>query len=221
MLEMKDVSFQYNRQKMVLDHVNMQFEPGKFYTIFGDSGSGKTTCLALLGGLEQPSEGQVLLDGEDIRNITGSRLRQQYVTYVFQDFKLFPYMTAVENLMAALYISKPKADKKEAKSRVIQILEQLGLDRTEMDRPVESLSGGQMQRVAIGRALVCDTGYILADEPTGNLDEHNTENIIQLLQNIVQKYNKCVVVVTHSAQVRDAADLCYVMKNGKAERMDR
>ena len=221
MLEMKNVSFSYNKNKTVLENINIQFETGKLYTIFGDSGSGKTTCLALLGGLEQPTDGKILVDGEDIKKITGNKLRQQYVTYVFQDFKLFSYMTAIENLLVALYISKPKTDKKEGIHRIIKILEQLGLEKNEMERPVSQLSGGQMQRVAIGRALVCDTKYILADEPTGNLDNNNTEIIIQLLQKMVRDYNKCVIVVTHSVQVRDASDLCYVIKNGKIEYTNR
>lgn len=220
MLELRNVSFQYNKNKLVLEELNLQFEPGVFYTLFGPSGSGKTTCLSLLGGLDRPTGGQVLLDGKDIEEIGGARLRQQYVTYVFQDFKLFSHMSAIENLLAALAISQPKMDQKTAKSRAVDILEQLGLEKKDMQRPVTRLSGGQMQRVAIGRALLCDTTYILADEPTGNLDSKNTDIIIDLLRKMAREYHKCVIVVTHSLRVRDASDQCYVMEDGRIDHVE-
>lgn len=215
MLEIKNVNYSYNKKDLVLENLSIQFLPGKFYTIFGPSGSGKTTCLSLLGGLDEPRSGKILLEGKDIKTIGYNYIRRKEVCYVFQDFHLFPHMTAIENVMVALKISNPKINKIDSEKKVLDALTSLGLDKKDLRRKVTKLSGGQQQRVAIARALAIDSIYILADEPTGNLDNKNTENILLILRELVDQYNKCVIVVTHSLKVREASDICYEIEDGK------
>lgn len=219
MLELVSVKYSYtpkNRNvKPALEQLTMKFEVGTFYTIFGPSGSGKTTCLSLLGGLDKPTEGKVKIDGKEIGEIGSNIYRRKYISYVFQDFHLFSYMTAVENVWTAIKIVHPSWKKADIIKKARDTLQALGLSEQEMGRKVTKLSGGQMQRVAIARALAVETPYILADEPTGNLDAENTEIIISLLRELVEKYNKCVIVVTHSLKVRDASDISYVIEDGK------
>ena len=195
MLEMINVSYAYKSKKEivhVLDKVTYRFEIGEMYGIFGPSGSGKTTCLSLLAGLEKPDEGEILLEGENIQNIGGRKLRQNSISLVFQDYQLFDYMTSLENVM-------------------------VGLDDSQITRKVTELSGGQQQRVAIARALITDAKYILADEPTGNLDKENRRKIVELLQQIAHEQDRCVIVVTHSDYVKKKCDICYEMGDDDEE----
>lgn len=181
MLEMINVSYAYKSKKEivhVLDKVTYRFEIGEMYGIFGPSGSGKTTCLSLLAGLEKPDEGEILLDGENIQNIGGRKLRQNSISLVFQDYQLFDYMTSLENVMVAAQISLPDVPKKELIKMCRDSLVMVGLDDSQITRKVTELSGGQQQRVAIARALITDAKYILADEPTGNLDKENRRKIV-------------------------------------------
>lgn len=212
MLEMSHVTYAYHRAKekvQVFKDKTLMFEQGTMYGIFGPSGSGKTTCLALLGGLEHPDEGEILLDGINIEEIGGRNLRKHHISYIFQDYQLFPYMTALENVMVALRISEPKESYKILKEKCKDILSSMGLEPDQMMRKVTELSGGQQQRVAVARALVTNAGYILADEPTGNLDRENTKKIVCLLQQIAHEKKKCVIVVTHSEFVKKNCDVCY------------
>ena len=219
MLELRNVRFQYKlkkgKQKVALDDVSLRFERGVFYSIFGPSGSGKTTCLSLLGGLDIPTSGDVLIDDKPIREIGYNNLRRTTVTYVFQDYQLFSHMSALENVLTAIKISNPKMDKSEAIDKSTEVLLSLGLDKQEISRSVTQLSGGQKQRVAIARAIAADADYILADEPTGNLDYENTEMITDLLRDLVENHNKCVIVVTHDRAVQNSSDISYVIKGGK------
>lgn len=225
MLELKNVTYEYQlkhrTKKVALKDISMRLEKGKFYTVFGVSGSGKTTCLSLLGGLDIPTSGKVLLDGQDVMQIGLSQLRRQYVSYIFQDYQLFTYMTAVENVMTALYISHPEMTVQDMKEKAVAVLRELGLTENEINRKVTQLSGGQMQRVAIARALAVDAQYILADEPTGNLDENNTDIIITLLRKLTDDWGKCVVVVTHSRRVQEASDVSFILDDGKIEEIKR
>lgn len=219
MLEMQHVSYGYKDKKrtidrMVLKDLSLQFKPGVLCCLHGASGVGKTTCLALLGGLETPTEGKILLDGQDIKSIGYNTLRRKYVSYVFQDFHLFPYMTAVENVLMAVRPHKGM-DKKACRKKAVELLAELGLEERDMHRRVTKLSGGQKQRVAIARALATDAGYILADEPTGNLDRENTENIIHILKSLAAERNKCIIVVTHSNKVKEASDICISLEDEK------
>lgn len=205
MLEMINVSYAYKSKKEivhVLDKVTYRFEIGEMYGIFGPSGSGKTTCLSLLAGLEKPDEGEILLDGENIQDIGGRKLRQNSISLVFQDYQLFDYMTSLENVMVAAQISLPDVPKKELIKMCRDSLVMVGLDDSQITRKVTELSGGQQQRVAIARALITDAKYILADEPTGNLDKENRRKIVELLQQIAHEQDRCVIVVTHSDYVK-------------------
>ena len=225
MLELKNVTYEYQlkhrTKKVALKDISMRLEKGKFYTVFGVSGSGKTTCLSLLGGLDIPTSGKVLLDGQDVMQIGLSQLRRQYVSYIFQDYQLFTYMTAVENVMTALDISHPEMTVQDMKEKAVAVLCELGLTENEINRKVTQLSGGQMQRVAIARALAVDAQYILADEPTGNLDENNTDIIITLLRKLTDDWGKCVVVVTHSRRVQEVSDVSFILDDGKIEEIKR
>lgn len=212
MLEMINVSYAYKSKKEivhVLDKVTYRFEIGEMYGIFGPSGSGKTTCLSLLAGLEKPDEGEILLDGENIQNIGGRKLRQNSISLVFQDYQLFDYMTSLENVMVAAQISLPDVPKKELIKMCRDSLVMVGLDDSQITRKVTELSGGQQQRVAIARALITDAKYILADEPTGNLDKENRRKIVELLQQIAHEQDRCVIVVTQSDYVKKKCDICY------------
>lgn len=221
MLEMKEVSYSYKNKKVsqvtVLEDVSFQFETGKTYALFGSSGSGKTTCLMLLGGLEQPDCGEILIDGKNIQEIGYNKLRRTRISYVFQDYQLFPYMTAIENLMAAADISGEKKKVSERKKYCMELLEFMGITPDEMNRVVTKLSGGQQQRIAIARALVNNPDYILADEPTGNLDKKNTRMIMELFTKIAHEKNKCIIIVTHSSYVLNSCDMHYQIEKGEPD----
>lgn len=200
-LEVKGVSYAYEKGKDILSDISATMETGKMYAILGPSGSGKTTLLSLLGGLDTPTQGSILFDGENI-SITGlEHHRRNHISLIFQSYNLIDYMTPVEN--AAL----------TAKRDVIPILERLGLTQEEIKRNVLQLSGGQQQRVAIARALASDAPVILADEPTGNLDEDTAVEITAILKESAHTFGKCVVVVTHSNAVAKQADVVLEMKH--------
>ena len=169
-LALNKVNYSYKNGKSVLSDVSMEFEKGKFYTILGVSGSGKSTLLSLLAGLDEPKSGAVLYNNEDIKIKGYEKHRKNNISLIFQNYNLIDYMTPLENLK----IVNPKADK--------SILNDLGLKDDEINRNVLQLSGGQQQRVAIARTLVADSPVILADEPTGNLDEITAAEITQILQ---------------------------------------
>lgn len=214
MLSMQKESFRYGKNTdYVLSGVDADFVPGKFYTVFGPSGSGKTTCLSLLGGLDTPTAGEVLLDGISLRQIGGEELRRKHVSYIFQNYMLFPYMSAVQNVVTAIEISGKGG--REAKQEAEKVLLSLGIEEKDMYRKVRKLSGGQQQRVAIARSVATGSRYILADEPTGNLDKKNAQMIIDIFLRLVREQEKCLVVVTHSQQVRDASDIRYELTDGQ------
>lgn len=211
MLKMDCVSFGYKNKRrkvdtLVIENLTLEFTPGKVYSIYGDSGLGKSTCLALLGGLEQPLSGRILLDGVDIKDIGYNRLRRDFVSFIFQDYHLFSYMNAIENTIMSL--SSKRTVELCNIERAKTILTSLGLDERDQNRPISKLSGGQKQRVAIARALITDSTYILADEPTGNLDKENTINILEILQHLAHNEKKCVIIVTHSERVKKMSDCC-------------
>ena len=202
-LEVKGVSYAYEKGADVLSDISVALDTGKIYAILGPSGSGKTTLLSLLGGLDVPTRGSVLFDGEDITAKGLEHHRRNHISLIFQSYNLIDYMTPAEN--AAL----------TAKQEVKPILERLGLTQEETKRNVLHLSGGQQQRVAIARALASDAPVILADEPTGNLDEDTAAEITEILKESAHSFGKCVVVVTHDRAVADEADVVFEMKHKK------
>jgi len=201
-LELKNVSYAYEKGKAVLQNVSAELETGKMYAILGPSGSGKTTLLSLLGGLDVPTQGSVLFDGEDIAAKGLEHHRRNHISLIFQSYNLIDYMTPVENVRLT------------AKLDAAPILERLGLEQDEITRNVLKLSGGQQQRVAIARALASDAPVILADEPTGNLDADTAEEITAILKESAHAFGKCVVVVTHSGEVAKQADVALKIKRG-------
>lgn len=200
-LQLDHVDYMYGAAKIrVLSDVSADFEAGKMYAITGPSGAGKSTLLSLLAGLDSPSKGVVRFEGGNIAETGYSKHRREHVSLVFQDHNLIDYLTPVENLR----LVNPKAD--------LKILEDLGLTREEAKRNIMHLSGGQRQRVAVGRALVSPGSVILADEPTGSLDPKTTGDVITLLRDAAHQLGKCVIVVTHSERVADAADIVLNLK---------
>ncbi|MCI1284184.1 MAG: ABC transporter ATP-binding protein [Lacticaseibacillus songhuajiangensis] len=206
MLKTKDLSYWYtDKNDALFKDVNLEFEAGKSYAIVGQSGSGKTTLVSLLAGLDKPRAGAIEFDGQDIAKIGLPNFRRRDVSIVFQAYNLFTYMKALENLMSALAITggKHKNDREYARS----MLRKLGLTEEQIGKNVQKLSGGQQQRVAIARTMVCDAPLVVADEPTGNLDEDNTKEVIGLFQNIAHEQNKCVIIVTHEPDVAAQCDV--------------
>lgn len=201
-LECLGIRYAYDKKHVVLKGINVSFEPGKMYVILGPSGCGKTTLLSLMGGLDEPTDGEIMLDGENINKNGLAYHRRHNVAFIFQSYNLIDYLTPAENV--SLISQLPP----------IPVLEKVGLTREEAKRNVLKLSGGQQQRVAIARALASDAALLLADEPTGNLDEDTAEEITELLKDSAHTQQKCVVVVTHSADLAKAADVVYSIKKG-------
>lgn len=204
-LEIKDISYSYEKSRKILTAVNAVFETGKMYAILGPSGSGKTTLLSLLGGLDTPQKGEILFDGEDISEHGLEYHRRNHVSLIFQNYNLIDYMTPVENVRLT------------AKQNAMSMLKSLGLTEDEAKRNVLKLSGGQQQRVAIARTLVSDAPIILADELTGNLDEDTAAEITEVLKNCAHQMNKCVIIVTHSNELAKQVDTVFRLKKGKLQ----
>lgn len=203
MMELKDIQYTYDGRRKVLKCVNARMEQGRMYAILGPSGCGKTTLLSLLGGLDSPTGGQVLYQGEDIAKSGLANHRRGHVAFIFQSYNLIDYLTPIENVALT------------AKLPPLPILEQLGLTREEAGRNVRKLSGGQQQPVAIARALASDAPVILADEPTGNLDEDTAAEITAILKDSAHRLHKCVVAVTHSQALAKQADIVFQLRKGE------
>ncbi len=201
-LKLQNISYSYEKGKSILSNISAELEAGKLYAVLGPSGSGKTTLLSLLGGLDAPTKGEVLFDGENIAAKGLEYHRRNHISLIFQSYNLIDYMTPIENV------------KLTAKQDAVPILERLGLKKDEISRNVLKLSGGQQQRVAIARALASDNPIILADEPTGNLDEDTAMEITAVLKESAHTFGKCVVVVTHSGEVAKQADVVLEIKRG-------
>jgi len=198
-----------------LDHVNLQVKQGEFVAVMGPSGCGKSTLLHLLGGLDQPSEGQVLIEGTPLAEMSDdhlTELRRRKIGFIFQFFNLIPVLNAAEN--AALPITLDGVKQADARARASEWLERFGLSDRMNNRP-DQLSGGQQQRVAVARALVAGPALILADEPTGNLDTRAGDEIANLLRDVSKKYNRTVIMVTHDPRIAAYADRIIFLKDGK------
>ena len=202
-MEIRNIRYSYDDKRNVLKNLNAELEAGKMYAILGASGCGKTTLLSLLGGLDSPQSGQILYNGEDIEKTGLAAHRKNHVAFIFQSYNLIDYLTPRENV--ALTSKEPP----------MPVLERMGLTEEESRRNVLKLSGGQQQRVAIARALASDASVILADEPTGNLDEDTANEIISIFQKLAHEQEKCVVVVTHSRELAEQADVVLRLKKGK------
>lgn len=204
-LQTKDLKYYYFSDRIIFENLDLAFERGKVYVILGASGSGKTTLLSLLGGLDAPKGGEILFEGKNIAEMGLEKYRHDCVSFVFQNYNLIEYMTPHENVQ--LVDAHASTD----------TLHQVGLIDEEIDRNVLKLSGGQQQRVAIARALASAAPVILADEPTGNLDEDTAHDVTKLLVERARSLNKCVIIVSHSNDVAAAGDVILRFSHGEIE----
>ena len=211
------VSYGYidgNKKRMILNDLSYTFEQGKLYTILVPSGSGKTTLLSLIGALEKTQEGVIAYNGVPIEKIGYTTYRKNYQALVFQQFNLIPYLNALENVVNVMHISDNDIPKPYEQT-ALALLAQLGITKTKATRKINQLSGGEQQRVAIARALATNVKLILADEPTGNLDDETTKEIIQVFKKLAHQYQACIILVTHSNEVAKVSDVSLQLKNGK------
>lgn len=195
-----------------LKNINISVQQGEFVAIVGASGSGKSTLLHLLGGIDKPTDGNVIVDGSDIYTFSEKELavfRRRKVGFIFQSYNLIPVLTAEENMTMPLLLDNREVDQKYFE----ELLAILGLKDRRNHLPSE-LSGGQQQRVSIGRAMVYKPSIILADEPTGNLDSKSSKEIIELLQYSVKKYHQTLIVITHDLKIASAADRVITIDDG-------
>jgi putative ABC transport system ATP-binding protein len=198
-----------------LDNVSFSVEPGQFVAVMGPSGCGKSTLLHLMGGLDRPSNGKVLIEGTSIAEMSDDRLtelRRRKIGFIFQFFNLIPVLTAAEN--AALPITLDGVKASESRTKAAEWLERFGLGDRLASRP-DQLSGGQQQRVAIARALVAEPALILADEPTGNVDTRAGDEIAGLLRQVAKEYGRTVIMVTHDPRIAAYSDRIVFLKDGK------
>lgn len=195
-----------------LRNVTFSVHKGEFVAIVGESGSGKSTLLNVVGALDNPTAGKVLIDGKDIFSMPEKKLtvfRRQHIGFIFQSFNLIPELNVEQNITFPLLLDYKKPDQKF----VNELLQVLGLTERRNHLPCQ-LSGGQQQRVAIGRALVTHPALIMADEPTGNLDSKNSQEVIALLQSMSQKYQQTILMITHNENQAGAADRVFRMSDG-------
>ena len=215
LLEIRDVSFSYRSRyqtNQVLNGVSCEFEAGKVYALVGKSGSGKSTMLSLLGGLDLPDEGQVLFNEKPTSKMNLSRYRLESAAMIYQSFRLLPLLTVSENITLPMELRGFRG--KPARDKAKELVTRVALPDSVLDRFPGMLSGGEQQRVAIARSLSMDTNLLLADEPTGNLDEENSQNIVDILVSIAHRDGYCVVIATHDLAVLPKMDVVYHMKSG-------
>lgn len=215
-LELDKVVYEYSNKYQTVKAVNeisYDFQKGRFYAIVGKSGSGKTTLLSLLAGLDVPKEGAVSYMGKPTKEMDRDRYRREDVAVIYQDFNLFPLLTVVENVMYPLQLKG--MNEKQAMHIASEKINAVGMDENFYKRFPSMLSGGEQQRIAIARALASGAQIILADEPTGNLDTENGNNIIDILKKLAHDDRYCVIVVTHDLGISADADEVLNMRDGK------
>ena len=209
-LKLENVGYRYKdapKDSYVFKNINYEFEEGKMYAIKGKSGSGKTTLLSLITGLEKCTEGQILYDGKTLKKMNLDRYRNTDIGIVFQSYNLLPRLTAIENIMLSMEISKVKV--KNKKEKALELMKSVGLSEEHAKRKILKLSGGEQQRIAIARSLSYNPKIIIADEPTGNLDKDTENEILKIFKKLAKDENKCVIIVTHSQNVCDEVDVVY------------
>lgn len=212
-LTLQDVCYRYkNADRDVLHSISCKFQGGNVYAIVGPSGSGKSTLLSLMAGLDTPTHGELTLDQESYQTMDLDRTRREKLSMIFQAFQLFPLLTAVENVSFPMETNG--VSKAEAKRRAAELLQEVGIDAEKHRRYPSNLSGGEQQRVAIARALSTGAGILLADEPTGNLDEANSIQVMDLLLHLAHALGRCVIVVTHDLDLASRADKIFHMRDG-------
>ena len=216
MVEIRNLKKYYGKGENLVkavDHTNLTIERGKFTAIVGRSGSGKSTMLHLMGGLDRPDKGRVFIDGEDIFKLKDEQLavfRRKKIGFIFQDYNLLPSLNVWENIVLPLGLDNKKVDH----NYVMEIIKTISIEDKLKNLP-NALSGGQKQRVAIARALASRPSIILADEPTGNLDSRTELEVIALLKTCVTKYGQTLVMITHDETIAQMADEIIVIEDGK------
>lgn len=215
MIEVKDVVKQFDGGIMAVNGISLQFDEGRFYALMGPSGSGKSTLLNILGGIESVTSGEVMVNDVDISKMSEkekAHMRMKNVGFIFQGFYLNPYLNAVDNVMVPMRIN-PDIEKGKMKEIAVKLIDKVGLSERAKHFPSQ-MSGGEMQRVAIARALANNPDIILADEPTGNLDEDNEKMVFSMLKKLSEE-GKTIIVVSHNEAVTDYADEVIRMKKGR------
>lgn len=210
-LELKNVSYRYkdaSPDEYVLKDIDYRFDTGKLYIIKGRSGSGKTTFLSLISGLETGYEGSILYENNELKKINLDRYRNHVIGIVFQSYNLLPSLNASENIILSMDINGIKTDKKK---KALELMKAVGLDESYATRRILKLSGGEQQRISIARSISYNPKIIIADEPTGNLDTLTENEIMQIFKKQA-KSGKCVIIVTHSENVCKYADEIYELK---------
>ena len=215
-LQTKDLKKYYgsgDTQVKALDGVNLSVEQGEFVAIVGTSGSGKSTLLHMLGGLDQPTSGSVMVDGKDIFSLKDEALtifRRRKIGFVFQSYNLVPVLSVWENIILPIQLDGNKVDTEYVR----QVIETLGLEKKLKNLP-NQLSGGQQQRVAIARALAAKPAIVLADEPTGNLDSKTSQDVLSLMKVTGQKFSQTMVMITHNEEIAQMADRIVRIEDGR------
>lgn len=212
-LKLEDIYYRYNKKSpYILNGISYEFDKGKLYAIMGGSGSGKTTLISVIAALDKPTSGKIYYNGTDISDFDSDEYRAKKVSIIFQNYNLLNNYTAIDNITTILNISGYRG---HYISRAAELLSEVGIPKEKHNYIVHNLSGGEQQRIAIARTVASNSEIILADEPTGNLDQTNQENIMSIFGSLTRKYNKCVIIVTHSKSVADSADYLLHISAGK------
>lgn len=215
-LEVKDLTKKYDQgesEVIALDHVSFSVERGEFVTIMGASGSGKSTLMNMIGGIDRPTSGAVMIEGNDISAMNEDGLaifRRRNLGIIYQFYNLISTLTAEENIALPWKLD----GRKENRKRLEEIIQMMGLEKRAKHLPGQ-MSGGQQQRVSIGRALINEPAFILADEPTGNLDSKTSQEILDILKMTNQKFNQTILLVTHDEKIALQADRIITIGDGK------
>ncbi len=217
-LELQEVSFWYGRgtkKNTVLVGANASFRRGSFYALTGRSGAGKSTLMSLLAALCKPCEGRILFEGRDIQGLDPLAYRRRCVSTIYQDFALFPLLNVTENICYPMELQGVPIQ--QQRQRLEALIRQVNLGPELLTRYPSAISGGEQQRVAIARALATGAAVLLADEPTGNLDEANAAQIVDLLRRSAHEEDRCVIMVTHDTEAANAADAVLRLSDGRLE----
>ena len=213
-LDLKNLSYDYITKAgavHALKEATASFETGKVYAIVGRSGSGKSTLMSLMAGLDVPKNGELSYLETSFSALDRDKFRREHIGMIFQSYYLLPQLTALENVELSLELAKYKGDRRK---RAEEMLSLVGIQKEQFKKRSTQFSGGEQQRIAIARAIATDPEIILADEPTGNLDNENSMNVVGILVDLTHRYDKCVIIITHAAEVAERADVILKMNDG-------